>query len=212
MTRGHAETFLVDGYNVIRRDSRLHEAEMQLGLAGGRRALLTRIQAASHHRNSRIIVVFDGASHAATVTSETHGRIEVRFSRPPQNADQAIIALLDTISQCGSVAVVTADRELAWQARSRGASVLDPQDWLPTPRSRRPGRGKRPADPGEKPAAARSEVEWGLAVFGEAQLRLGPAAGPVRPEAPEPSSPDPGKDRLKARRKTRYLNRRNRGH
>ena len=63
---------------------------------------------------------------------------------------------------------MTADREVDWQVRELGASVVAPERWealrAPTRRSRRPAPG---VDSSGKPTPFRREVDYWLEVFGE---------------------------------------------
>src|SRR5262249_51210560 len=52
------------------------------------------------------------------------GRITVRFSKPPQNADQLIQEIVEELEDRGrAVTVVTSDIEVARHARTHGATV-----------------------------------------------------------------------------------------
>ena len=76
--------WLIDGYNVIRRDPdlRAHEAE---SLQAGRTALLRLVADAARAGGDRFTVVFDGALAAGPAGAG--GQVEVTFSRPPETAD-----------------------------------------------------------------------------------------------------------------------------
>src|SRR3989442_10668936 len=76
--------WLIDGYNVIRRDPdlRAHEAE---SLEAGRRALLGLVAHAAQAGGDRFTVVFDGAPPSRP--APTGGQVGVTLSRPPQKAD-----------------------------------------------------------------------------------------------------------------------------
>jgi predicted RNA-binding protein with PIN domain len=80
--------WLVDGYNVIRRDPELQAREAE-SLEAGRRALLNLIARARRAMQDEFTVVFDGARISGA--APTAGRIRVVFSRPPLTADDEIM-------------------------------------------------------------------------------------------------------------------------
>jgi predicted RNA-binding protein with PIN domain len=111
--------WLIDGYNVIRRDPDLRGAEAS-GLESGRRALLTRIAAVARRLPDQFTVVFDGAPIPAPALAG--GQLEVLFSRPPDKADDVLIRLA---RQAGAgTAVVSSDRAVADAARRAGCAVI----------------------------------------------------------------------------------------
>ncbi len=70
----------------------------------------------------RFLVIYDGAQGAGR--GGRQGRVEVRFSRPPQKADDLIRLLVeDRIERGERVTVVTADLEVARHARAMGADI-----------------------------------------------------------------------------------------
>lgn len=111
--------WLVDGYNVIRRDPDLRAAEAG-GLESGRAALLRAIAPIARRSPDHFTVVFDGAPTRAPAAPP--GRLEVIFSRPPQKADD-VLARLAREAGAGS-AVVTDDRTVADAARRAGCAVV----------------------------------------------------------------------------------------
>ena len=172
--------FLVDGYNAIRRIPSLLNAEKGAGLAAGRRALVATLVASGILRSSRVIVVFDSAEGGAGPPDPSpHRMLSLRYSTPPQDADGAIVSLLEgAIARRAGVAikgtVVTADRELSWQVRRLGARVVLPEEWAPLRMKRVRGRVGRKAREArearearsEKPQASSAEVDYWLGVFG----------------------------------------------
>ena len=117
--------WLIDGYNVIRRDPDLrgHEAE---SLEAGRRALLGLIARADRAKRDEFTVVFDGARR--TGSTPTPGRIRVVFSRPPATADDELMRLARQL-QSGAV-VVSSDRKVQDAARRAGSAVLTAEQFL----------------------------------------------------------------------------------
>lgn len=111
--------WLIDGYNVIRRDPDLRGAEAQ-GLERARAALLRVVVAAARRSGDRFTVVFDGApGHASTAPG---GRIDVVFSRPPESADDVLVTLARRLRE-GAI-VVTSDRAVQDATRRAGATAV----------------------------------------------------------------------------------------
>ena len=111
--------WLIDGYNVIRRDPdlRAHEAA---GLQAGRAALLALLARVAARLSDEFTVVFDGAR--LTGGAPSAGRVQVLFSRPPETADDVLRRLAATLRE-GAV-VVTSDRAVRDSARRAGAVAL----------------------------------------------------------------------------------------
>jgi predicted RNA-binding protein with PIN domain len=111
--------WLIDGYNVIRRDPdlRAHEAE---SLQAGRSALLALLARVAARLSDDFTVVFDGARRTGGVPSA--GRVQVVFSRPPETADDVLRRLAAALRE-GAI-VVTSDRAVRDSARRAGAVVL----------------------------------------------------------------------------------------
>ena len=116
--------WVIDGYNVIRRDPdlRLREAE---SLEAGRRALVHLvIQAARTLPRDEFVIVFDGARIGDA--APPRGRVRIVFSRPPETAD-------DVVRRLGSVAgsvVVSSDRAVQHAARRARAAVVDAETFV----------------------------------------------------------------------------------
>ncbi len=117
--------WLVDGYNVIRRDPDLRGAEAA-GLEAGRRALLAQIAEVARWSSDRFTVVFDGAPVSGPAAAP--GRLEVLFSRPPQQADDVLIRLAR--QEGNGAVVVSSDRTVADAARRAGAVAVGAEQFL----------------------------------------------------------------------------------
>ena len=117
--------WLIDGYNVIRRDPdlRAHEAE---SLEAGRTALLRLVAQAARAGGDRFTVVFDGAP--ASRPAPAGGQVEVIFSRPPEKADDVLARLARQLG-AGS-AVVTSDRAVRDAAGRAGCAVIGAEQFL----------------------------------------------------------------------------------
>ena len=80
--------WLIDGYNLIRRDPDLQDREIE-SLEAGRRALLHLLARAYRDPRDEFTVVFDGARVAGGAPPA--GRIRAIFSRPPLTADDELM-------------------------------------------------------------------------------------------------------------------------
>jgi predicted RNA-binding protein with PIN domain len=117
--------WLVDGYNVIRRDPDLRAREAE-SLEAGRRALLHLIARGWRPPEDEFTVVFDGARLSGG--APTAGRIRVVFSRPPLTADDELMRLARQLRN-GAV-VVSSDRRVQDAARRAGSAVLAAEQFL----------------------------------------------------------------------------------
>jgi predicted RNA-binding protein with PIN domain len=118
--------WLIDGYNVIRRDPDLRSHEAQ-NLEAGRRALVRLVkQLARTVPRDEFVVVFDGARMDSAPPAES--QVRILFSRPPETADDLIIRLAGR-SRAGSV-VVTSDRAVQQAADRARASVIGAESFL----------------------------------------------------------------------------------
>lgn len=158
--------FLVDGYNAIRRVDRLRRVEERDGLEAGREALISAVLASGVLNKSKVIVLFDGRGDVYGPSMRAHPALTVRFSKAPQNADQAILSLLERKSSSERT-VVTADQELAFAARAAGASVIAPAEWDALRAWDRRKRGKKPSETMDKPKATSDDVRYWLKIFGD---------------------------------------------
>jgi predicted RNA-binding protein with PIN domain len=117
--------WLVDGYNVIRRDAELRDRDTQR-LEAGRTALLALVAGVARAVHDEFVVVFDGAHRHAGPPSP--GRVQVVFSRPPETADDVLRRLAATHRE-GAV-VVTSDRAVCDAARRAGAVGVTAEAFL----------------------------------------------------------------------------------
>jgi predicted RNA-binding protein with PIN domain len=117
--------WLLDGYNVIRRDPDMRSQEAQR-LADGRTALLHLVAAVARRCGDDFVVVFDGARAAGG--EAVGGQVQVIFSRPPQNADQVLIKLASQLRDASIV--VSSDRTVRDAARRAGAAVVSADEFL----------------------------------------------------------------------------------
>jgi uncharacterized protein len=117
--------WLVDGYNVIRRDPDLAQHETR-GLEDGRAALLRVIAGAARASGDPFTVVFDGARRSGGAPAG--GQVQVVFSRPPETADDVLRRLASQL-RSGAV-VVSSDRAVRDAAERAGAVAVTTEQFL----------------------------------------------------------------------------------
>jgi predicted RNA-binding protein with PIN domain len=117
--------WLIDGYNVIRRDPDLRAREAE-SLEAGRTALLVMVARIARDLPDSFTVVFDGARRAGGAAS--HGPVRVLFSRPPASADDELRRLAASLRE-GAI-VVSSDRAVQDAARRAGAVALGADAFL----------------------------------------------------------------------------------
>jgi predicted RNA-binding protein with PIN domain len=117
--------WLVDGYNVIRRDPDLAQHEAR-GLEDGRAALLRVIASAARTSGDPFTVVFDGARRSGGAAAG--GQVQIVFSRPPETADDVLRRLASEL-RSGAV-VVSSDRAVRDAAERTGAAAVTAEQFL----------------------------------------------------------------------------------
>lgn len=150
--------WLLDGYNVLRRDADLRAREAE-SLEAGRAALLRLVARLALDSSDTFTIVFDGARRGAGTPGG--GRVEVIFSRPPETADDVLRRLAVGVREGG--VVVTSDRAVQTAARRSGAVSVTAEAFLEAVAARsgesearedeaddaeappRHGRGRRPS-------------------------------------------------------------------
>jgi len=142
--------WLLDGYNVIRRDPELSALDRG-SLEEGRNALLRLVAHAAGGSADDFIVVFDGVRATATTAPPGGRRVRVIFSRPPDKADDVLARLA---RQHGPGAtVVTSDRTVQDAARRGRAAAVSAESFLA--RLTGPPRDRDEADDEPRPAPKR---------------------------------------------------------
>lgn len=117
--------WLVDGYNVIRRDADLRGHEQE-SLEGGRTALLAALAAAARRTGDQFTVVFDGARRDARPAAS--GQVQVIFSRPPETADDVLRGM--AVKAGAGTVVASSDRAVRDAARRAGAVAVSAEDFV----------------------------------------------------------------------------------
>ena len=118
--------WLIDGYNVIRRDPELRDRET-VSLEAGRAMLLALVARVAARVSDNFTVVFDGARRTGGEPA-LGGRVQVTFSRPPETADDVLRRLAGTLRE-GAV-VVTSDRAVQDSARRSGSVAVSAEAFL----------------------------------------------------------------------------------
>lgn len=151
---------IVDAYNLIHRSEALKPGPDRT-LQESRSKLINLLTWAVGTGEAHFMVVFDGDGGARS--EESGPRVTVRYSKPPQKADDVIRSVVeDQVDRVERVTVVTSDLEVARHARAMGATVALSDLFLGSVLG--PGRSA-PAEP-EKPASlSKKEVEEWAAIF-----------------------------------------------
>jgi predicted RNA-binding protein with PIN domain len=117
--------WVLDGYNVIRRDPDLRAREAE-SLETGRAALLALVARIASDSPDTFTVVFDGARRSGGAPGA--GRVQVVFSRPPETADDVLRRLAASLREGG--VVVTSDRAVQTAARRAHAVAVSAEEFL----------------------------------------------------------------------------------
>lgn len=111
---------VIDGYNVIHRTPSLRPGKDRT-LREAREKLVNLLSWVIGGADAQFLVIFDGAERGE---DEPSGRVQVRYSRPPQKADDLIRTIVeDQVDRVERLTVVTSDLEVARHARAMGADV-----------------------------------------------------------------------------------------
>src|SRR5436305_8109951 len=139
---GAVRHIIIDGYNVIRADSRLQSLE-RVSLEHAREVLVRTLASAPRLTNDHIVVVFDGREGYRThVHSRRVGRIDTLYSARGQTADEVIVTHAEELGRAGRVVVVSNDVEVRESCRAAGCEVSGSENLLEQiPGPRKPPRG-----------------------------------------------------------------------
>ena len=155
---------IVDGYNLILRSPRLRPGPSRT-LRESRAMLVNLLSWMMGGNDARFLIVFDGAEEIGA--DETTGRVQVRFSKPPEKADDVIRRLVEQkVGGDEHITVVTADIEVARHARAQGADVSLSDLFLASALGdigrEDGGKGGKDDEAGEKPVqlSKKELAEW----------------------------------------------------
>lgn len=116
---------LVDGYNVARQDG----AFKALSPEDQRVRTIDEVTRIARRHGVPTTVVFDGAEVAPGTSRRGRGLVKVEYSRPPEIADDHLVALLASWPP-DSVVVATSDKELQELCRPLGATIATSEQLL----------------------------------------------------------------------------------
>ncbi len=119
---------IIDGHNVIGAMPDIHLSEPE-----DETRLLARLRAYRSFSGQDLVVFFDSGDfpvQTGQAPNLSSPGVSVRFSKPGQTADDAIVAFLRGRPQPGQYAVVTNDVELIWRVQSAGASAVRASDFV----------------------------------------------------------------------------------
>lgn len=126
-------TIILDGYNIILRSPAFRPDDRR-DLAAARDKLENLLSwAVGAQGEARFILVFDGADVPGQARRRTRGvrdaqgagRVDVRYSTPPQKADDLIRLLVEErAADEAEVTVVSSDVEVLQHARTHGAAIV----------------------------------------------------------------------------------------
>lgn len=156
---------IVDGYNLILRTPKLQPGDGRT-LRESREKLVNLLSWAMGGDQVKFIVVFDGTRE--TGQTEKSARVEVVFSKPPHSADDVIRDLVEQhTNDDRPVTVVTADLEVARQARAMGADIALSDLFLASTLGPGAGSAGGAGDaPPEKPSTiSKKELEEWVRIF-----------------------------------------------
>lgn len=111
--------YLIDGNNVMAQTPGWHRNK-----AKARRELLQRLATFGRIKKSRLTVVFDGSPDREFPDASAYRGVKVLFAEPGSDADTRIIKLIEAARDRRGITVVTSDRNLQFQVRTRGATVM----------------------------------------------------------------------------------------
>jgi len=137
--------WLVDGYNVIRRDPRLASRENE-SLQAGREALCRLLSTAARRSGDQFTVVFDGDRGGGS-TGGGAG-VQVIFSSARERADQVLARMASR-----GVAAVSNDREVRQAASRAGATAITADQFLDRLRQPAQPRPEEKDEEDERPVA-----------------------------------------------------------
>ena len=120
---------LVDGYNVARQEG----AFKGLSPEDQRVRTLDEVTRIARRHKVPTTVVFDGANVAPGTSRPRRGLVKVEYSRPPEIADDHLVALLAS-SPPDPVVVATSDKGLQERCRNLGATIATSEQLLATVR------------------------------------------------------------------------------
>lgn len=161
---------VLDGYNIVHRTPQLKPGPDRT-LRESREKLVNLLSWMMGGDPPRFLVVWDGAEGPGR--DGRSGRIEERYSRPPEKADDLIRRIVeDQVDRVDQLTVVTSDIEVARHARAMGADVSISDLFLASALGAgTAGAGEEAGEP-EKPASlSKAEIEAWAKLFREGRAK-----------------------------------------
>ncbi|MDQ3984946.1 MAG: NYN domain-containing protein [Actinomycetota bacterium] len=116
---------LVDGYNVVKSKRGFKGAT----LSDQRDRLVQEAARLARKKHADVTIVFDGSEDPAPAGGRVRRPVKVQYSKPPDTADDHLVALLDALPP-EPVIVATSDRELQERVGALGATVVTSEQLL----------------------------------------------------------------------------------
>lgn len=165
--------YIIDACNLMFASHKLEDALEQRGFQTARAMLVGMLERFLRAEGlEQITAVFDGSekgAHRPRRTTEALGKIVLIYANPRQDADRAIIEMVEDAKRPGEFTVVTGDKFVIKHVLGAGAHHLTSRDFL-----RKMSRAnRRAADPlrGEDPrkfaaTMTQNEIDYWMQIFG----------------------------------------------
>ncbi len=149
--------WILDGYNIILADEKLSRIARN-SLERAREELMQVILSSGRTFRESFVLVFDGKS--AGSTQKVAGKLEVRFTRSRETADDLIKSLVGSQHRRRSTCVVSNDLSIVRFVKECGAKAIGSRDFLSMIRARR--EDKRTIEPAKEKPSPTSKVDTAL--------------------------------------------------
>lgn len=117
---------IIDGYNLL--NSRSFSAPAHLDLEGQRNHLVRLLASYAGIARVSVTLVFDNSQKMAS-SSTQEKNVKVVFSRPGQEADDVIKAMVRRVRNPAQLTVVSSDRAIRFSAKDHGVSALTSEEF-----------------------------------------------------------------------------------
>lgn len=114
--------YIIDGYNLIHRVD-VFRAQLNKNLEAARTNLTAKLSEHQILHHCLITVVFD-STEGPVINPAYKKNISIIYSKPPQNADQAIKNIIDKNKNRQELVIVSSDQEVMFYAKASGCRFL----------------------------------------------------------------------------------------
>jgi len=128
--------------------------------------IINHINANLSTKAKKIIMVFDG-KHGNPNQTWSHKKIQIKFSKKPQTADDIIRNFIRNQNNACDWIVVSSDNEIRNTARAMGAKIISSDDLASINREEK--NHKKPMEQNEKYNPQTVDVDYWLKQFGESE-------------------------------------------